>query len=63
MPIFPTPRTGHVPVDEEWCQGLVTATGHLSVLVRRLARSFLLAETLQTRPLSVIDDFSWTPIG
>lgn len=52
-----------VPIETEWCDSLIAGMGHLSVLLQRLARSFLLAEALGTRPLSSIADLEWTPLG
>jgi hypothetical protein len=51
-----------VPLDVGWRQSLIDGMANLSVLLRRLARSFLVAEALGIRPSSSLEEFAWSPI-
>jgi hypothetical protein len=52
-----------VPMTAQWCGSLIDGMANLSVLLRRLVRSFVFAEALGIRPSSSLEQFAWSPIG
>jgi hypothetical protein len=52
-----------VPMTSQWGVSLIDGMANLSVLLRRLVRSFVFAEALGIRPSSSLEQFAWSPIG